>query len=424
MTAIVVLERARLSDVVRVSSRAARVGESTVYLRAGEELTVAALLRAMLVPSANDAAEALALHVGKGSTSRFVALMNAKGDELGLVDTNFENPHGLDARGHVSSARDATILVRYALGVPFIRDALDRSTVVLPGGRDFPTTDDLLVSWPALVGGKTGHTREAGWSQAAGASAGGATVYGAVLGSDTRSSRNGALRDLPTYGLEQYRRIAAIDPGRGYAEAETGYGKGPVELVAPRADRENAARRNAARRACGRAVVGRAPGAEGPASRPGRGLRRKPARRVLQPRGSPVRRRARPPGEGAVVRDADSREPVGPRHVIVTVTVNAALDRTLTVPVFQIGYRHRSSEVLTLAGGKGINVARALKHLEVPVVATGLAGGRTGTRIIEELTAEAILNDLVRIGGSRVPRPRWSIPPRAPIPRSTSGVPR
>jgi 1-phosphofructokinase family hexose kinase len=84
--------------------------------------------------------------------------------------------------------------------------------------------------------------------------------------------------------------------------------------------------------------------------------------------------------------------------VIVTVTVNAALDRTLTVPVFQIGYRHRSSDVLTLAGGKGINVARALKHLEVPVVATGLAGGRTGTRIIEELTAEAILNDLVRIG--------------------------
>ncbi|HEU0247210.1 MAG TPA: serine hydrolase [Gaiellaceae bacterium] len=235
MTAIVVLERARLSDVVRVSSRAARVGESTVHLRAGEELTVAALLRAMLVPSANDAAQALALHVGKGSTSRFVAFMNAKGDELGLVDTNFENPHGLDARGHVSSARDATVLVRYALGVPFIRDALDRSTVLLPGGRDFPTTDDLLVSWPALVGGKTGHTREAGWSQAAGARAGGATVYGTVLGSDTRSSRNGALRELLAYGLEQYRRVATIDPGRGYAQAETGYGKGDLELVAARA---------------------------------------------------------------------------------------------------------------------------------------------------------------------------------------------
>lgn len=83
--------------------------------------------------------------------------------------------------------------------------------------------------------------------------------------------------------------------------------------------------------------------------------------------------------------------------MIVTVTANAALDRTLTVPVFQIGYRHRSSDVLNLAGGKGINVARALKRLEVPVVATGLAGGRTGTRIVEELTGEAILNDFVRI---------------------------
>jgi 1-phosphofructokinase family hexose kinase len=84
--------------------------------------------------------------------------------------------------------------------------------------------------------------------------------------------------------------------------------------------------------------------------------------------------------------------------MIVTVTLNAALDRTLTVPNFQLGQRHRASEVLTLAGGKGINVARALKRLDVPVVATGLAGGRTGTRIVEELTAEAILNDFVRIG--------------------------
>ena len=83
--------------------------------------------------------------------------------------------------------------------------------------------------------------------------------------------------------------------------------------------------------------------------------------------------------------------------MIVTVTLNAALDRTLTVPNFQRGQRHRASAGLSLAGGKGINVARALKRLDVPVVATGLAGGRTGTRIVEELTAEAILNDFVRI---------------------------
>jgi 1-phosphofructokinase family hexose kinase len=83
--------------------------------------------------------------------------------------------------------------------------------------------------------------------------------------------------------------------------------------------------------------------------------------------------------------------------VIVTVTLNAALDRTLSVPIFQLGHRHRANDVL--AGGKGINVARALKRLDVPVVALGLAGGRTGTRLVEELTSEAILNDFVRISG-------------------------
>jgi 1-phosphofructokinase family hexose kinase len=85
--------------------------------------------------------------------------------------------------------------------------------------------------------------------------------------------------------------------------------------------------------------------------------------------------------------------------MIVTVTLNAAIDRTLTVPNFQRGQRHRASAGVALAGGKGINVARTLKALGVPVVATGLAGGITGTRIVEELTREAILNDFVRIDG-------------------------
>ena len=84
--------------------------------------------------------------------------------------------------------------------------------------------------------------------------------------------------------------------------------------------------------------------------------------------------------------------------MIVTVTLNAALDRTLTVPNFQRGQRHRASGGLTLAGGKGVNIARALKRLDIPVVATGLTGGPTGERIIEQLTAEAILNDFVHIG--------------------------
>jgi len=235
MTAIVVLEHAKLDDVVRVSPEAARIGESTVYLRAGEELTVAELLRATLIPSANDAAEALALHVGRGSADRFVELMNAKAKQLGLTDTNFENPHGLDERGHVSSARDVTILVRYALGIPFIRDALSRSSVTLPGGRTFESTDDLLTSWAPLVAGKTGHTRDAGWSETGAAQRGGATVYGAVLGTDSRSMRNDALRELLTYGLDQYRPVQVIDRARVYATAQTGYGQPDVELVAPQA---------------------------------------------------------------------------------------------------------------------------------------------------------------------------------------------
>jgi 1-phosphofructokinase/tagatose 6-phosphate kinase len=83
--------------------------------------------------------------------------------------------------------------------------------------------------------------------------------------------------------------------------------------------------------------------------------------------------------------------------MILTVTLNAALDRTLSVPNFQVSHRHRASSSLALPGGKGVNVARALKRLGQPVIATGLAGGRTGTTIIEELTGEGILNDFVRI---------------------------
>jgi 1-phosphofructokinase family hexose kinase len=84
--------------------------------------------------------------------------------------------------------------------------------------------------------------------------------------------------------------------------------------------------------------------------------------------------------------------------VIVTVTLNAALDRTLLVPSFQLGHRHRASLALSSAGGKGVNVARALRRLGVPVVCTGFVGGQSGTQIAADLTSEGILNDFVRIG--------------------------
>jgi 1-phosphofructokinase family hexose kinase len=83
--------------------------------------------------------------------------------------------------------------------------------------------------------------------------------------------------------------------------------------------------------------------------------------------------------------------------MIITVTLNAAIDKSLSVPNFQLGRRHRSVEQRTMAGGKGVNIARTLKALGQPVIATGFAGGATGTHIVEQLTGESILNDFVRI---------------------------
>jgi len=83
--------------------------------------------------------------------------------------------------------------------------------------------------------------------------------------------------------------------------------------------------------------------------------------------------------------------------MIITVTLNAAIDKSLSVPNFRLGRRHRTVEQRTIAGGKGVNIARTLKALGQPVIATGFAGGPTGTRIVEQLTEESILNDFVRI---------------------------
>ncbi len=83
--------------------------------------------------------------------------------------------------------------------------------------------------------------------------------------------------------------------------------------------------------------------------------------------------------------------------MIITVTLNAAIDKTLAVPNFRLGRRHRAVEHTAMAGGKGVNVARTLRALGQPVIATGVAGGPTGTRIVENLTEEGILNDFVRI---------------------------
>jgi serine-type D-Ala-D-Ala carboxypeptidase (penicillin-binding protein 5/6) len=236
MTVLVALERADLDDVVTVGAGAAAVGESTIDLRAGERLTVADLATAALVQSANDAATALALHVGGGSVERFVELMNARAYALGLRHTTFANPSGLDQAGHVSTARDVTLLARVAMRQPFIRRTVRLSTAEIAGGRDLFTWNDLLGSVPGLLGVKTGHTSRAGWSQVAAVRRNGVTLYATVLGGPTRAQRNEDLRELLAWGVSRFRLVSAVDTGRVYATAATGYGRPAVPLVAP-ADR-------------------------------------------------------------------------------------------------------------------------------------------------------------------------------------------
>lgn len=231
MTAVVALERAGLDEVATVSARTAAVGESTISLRPGERVTLRDLLRAALVQSANDAANAIAAHVGKGSVARFVELMNARARQLGLTDTHFANPDGLDAPGHVSSARDVTKLARVAMNKPFIRETV-RLVETTAAGRRLHTWNDLLTSFPNLIGVKTGHTNGAGWSQVAAARAGGVTIYATVLGGESRSGRNADLAELLAWGLSRYRTVWAIDAERTYGTVRTAYGRERVRLVA------------------------------------------------------------------------------------------------------------------------------------------------------------------------------------------------
>lgn len=230
MTALVTLEHAGLDEVVTVSGRTAAVGESTMNLRPGERVTVRDLLRGALIQSANDAANALAEHVG-GTIPRFVELMNAEARALGLGDTHFVNPHGLDAPGHVSSARDVTKLARVAMRKPFVRETV-RLVQASAAGRTLHTWNDLLATHARVFGVKTGHTDGAGWSQVAAARGGGVTVYATLLGGETRDGRNADLAALLSWGLSLYRTVWAIDGERAYATARTAYGKERLRLVA------------------------------------------------------------------------------------------------------------------------------------------------------------------------------------------------
>jgi serine-type D-Ala-D-Ala carboxypeptidase (penicillin-binding protein 5/6) len=232
MTVVVVLQHAKLGDVVTVGRAATQVGESSIYLRRGERLTVRELIEAALIQSANDAAVALAEYVGHGSLGAFVELMNAKARRLGLTHTHFANPDGLDAPGHHSSARDITRLARIAMRSPVVRSIVRRREARISGGRVLHTWNDLLSTFPGVIGVKTGHTSNAGWSEVAATRGRGVTIYAALLGEPNRTQRNTDLTQLLAWGLAQYRVVPLVETGRVYARAAAPYGRDALELVA------------------------------------------------------------------------------------------------------------------------------------------------------------------------------------------------
>ena len=233
MTVLVALRRLSLDDEVAVPAVAARVGESSIGLRTGQRVPVRDLVIGALVPSANDAATTLAVAAG-GTLPRFVASMNRTARELGLTHTHYANPHGLDAAGHVSTAFDSAKLLRAALRVPIIERYVGESSATLSDGRVVVSTDNLLGTIPGLVGGKTGHTAHAGWSQVAFARSDGVGITAAVLGSPSEAQRDADLAALLRFGLSSYRPARVVDRDRTYALVTVGWGKAPLALVAPR----------------------------------------------------------------------------------------------------------------------------------------------------------------------------------------------
>ncbi len=231
MTVIVALEHLKLSDVVAVDRRAAEVGEESIYLRAGQEITVADLVKGAMIQSANDAADALALATAP-SFGAFADLMNAKARQLGLTDSHFVRPDGLDAAGEYSSASDVTRLALAAMRIPAVRTAVSQRTGTLADGYVVHTWDDLLGVVPGVFGVKTGHTSAAGWNQVSAVRGDGTVIYATILGSPSRARRNADLETLLAYGLAQYRRVDAIAAGRSYAQVLLPYGRAPLGLTA------------------------------------------------------------------------------------------------------------------------------------------------------------------------------------------------
>ena len=160
MTALIVCQQCNVLDRMRIPAEAVGIEGSSMYLREGEVLTVQELLYGLMLSSGNDAAIALAIYCG-GTMEGFVGMMNDKARSLGLGDTHFENPNGLDAPGHYSTARDLAALAAYAMEDPIFRKTVSSRTVTV-GERYLRNHNKLLWLLEGADGVKTGYTRAAG----------------------------------------------------------------------------------------------------------------------------------------------------------------------------------------------------------------------------------------------------------------------
>lgn len=217
MTALVALESLSLDTRVTASAKTAATGESQIYLDKGEVLTVEQLLYALLVKSANDAAVALA-EASAGSVAAFAEKMNRKAAALGLQNTHFVNPHGLDVQGHYSSARDLATLAAYAMLNPEFRKLVATKTYTIPwpghdSPRSFTNRNLLLQELDWITGIKTGYTGKAGYCLVASGTKKGASLISVVLGEPTQELCWSDSRNLLEYGFSLYHHPTLLSKG-------------------------------------------------------------------------------------------------------------------------------------------------------------------------------------------------------------------
>jgi D-alanyl-D-alanine carboxypeptidase (penicillin-binding protein 5/6) len=240
MEALVVLENGDLGEEVTVSRDAASYATpaySNVGLLPGDTLSVRELLMAALVSSGDDAAYALAEQVGgggKAGVNRFVEMMNEEAETLGLENTHFENPIGLDERGHYSSARDLATMAREAMQHPEFRDLVstEYASIYTPD-REIPltSTNELLISYGPATGIKTGTTPAAGESLVSSAAIGNESYVCVIL--DSREERFGASMRTLRHGFIAYNRKDLLVKDKQYATMEAPYQRDEVvDLVA------------------------------------------------------------------------------------------------------------------------------------------------------------------------------------------------